>query len=95
MANFAERYATKCVFEHSDSYERRAAAPAFGSVGENLHGSLGRYRNYQYFVFFDWGIGEKEHYHYDTNSCDEGSVCGHYKQVSRLDIKLAIHEIVI
>ena len=88
MANFAERFAQKCVFQHSKSYERKIAAGAYGAVGENVHFSMGTSNDFEDFVLSDWGLREKMNYDFDSNSCESGKSCLDYTQVGRLDIKL-------
>ena len=94
LANFATRFTTKCVFQHSDSYERKVAAPAFDAVGENLYLIGWTSKNFQKFVF-DWGLREKYYYHFDSNFCSRRYGCFHYTQVGRLNINLTKHVIEI
>ena len=59
LANFATRFTTKCVLEHSDSYERKVAAPAFDAVGENLYLIGWTSKNFQKFNLSLIGVWEK------------------------------------
>lgn len=73
VASFAQSYAAKragdCRLQHSG-----------GPYGENIFwGSAGRAWSAADAVA-SW-VGEKKNYHYDTNTCDPGKVCGHYTQV--------------
>lgn len=47
-------------------------------VGENIYGSSGGASGVDAVELW---VGERVNYHYDTNSCDSGQVCGHYTQV--------------
>ncbi|KAL6636814.1 hypothetical protein ACP70R_024386 [Stipagrostis hirtigluma subsp. patula] len=73
VARYAQDYAAKragdCRLQHSG-----------GPYGENIWwGSAGRAWTAADAVR-SW-VEEKRNYHYDTNTCDAGKVCGHYTQV--------------
>ena len=51
-------------------------------VGENIFASTGTAspRDAVLLPTYGWA-SERDHYHYDTNTCDARAVCGHYTQV--------------
>jgi uncharacterized protein YkwD len=68
IASTAQTYAGHCVFEHSG-----------GQYGENLFAEYGEMSTPAQVV--DAWAGEAANYHYATNTCDSGEVCGHYTQL--------------
>jgi pathogenesis-related protein 1 len=66
IAQVAQAYADKCVFQHSK-----------GVYGENLYASSGQSTPDQ--VVASW-VSEVADYDYATNTCN-GQACGHYTQV--------------
>ncbi|MEP1095565.1 MAG: pathogenesis-related family 1 protein [Cyclobacteriaceae bacterium] len=67
-AEWAEELESNCTFQHSD-----------GNYGENLwKGTSNAFSITD--VVDSWG-GEKQHYNYESNSCVDGEVCGHYTQI--------------
>lgn len=77
LATVAQNYAAQCVFEHNS--QRVSQQSTFTSVGENLYASSGLAVNYTSAVQ-SW-FNERSDYTYETNTCAENSVCGHYTQV--------------
>jgi len=81
LAQFAQEWALKCVFEHRTE-EGRANVAGYGRVGENM------YMNSNPLTpelalnddQFGWYASEKKNYDYQSNSCTGGS-CLHYTQV--------------
>ncbi|KAL1336122.1 hypothetical protein HN51_030531 [Arachis hypogaea] len=71
LASFAQNYTNKlkesCNLVHSG-----------GPYGENLAGSSGDLTGT---AAVNLWVAEKQYYHYNSNSCDSGKVCGHYTQV--------------
>ncbi|XP_059292202.1 pathogenesis-related protein 1A-like [Lycium ferocissimum] len=71
VAAYAQQYASQlaadCNLVHSQ-----------GQYGENLAGGSGDLTATQAVELW---VNEKQYYHHDSNSCDEGKVCGHYTQV--------------
>src|SRR5262249_10081181 len=68
IAGTAQAYANKCMFQHSG-----------GKYGENLFAEFGSDSSAAD-VVASWA-SESAHYHYATNTCDSGQVCGHYTQL--------------
>ena len=77
LAQVAQSYAEQCVFAHNS--ERSSQSPSFQFVGENLAARTGPA---DYIQDINNWYNEVADYTYDTNSCNEGAVCGHYTQVS-------------
>ncbi|KAK3153635.1 hypothetical protein QOZ80_2BG0178730 [Eleusine coracana subsp. coracana] len=73
LAWYAEDYAAQragdCQLLHSD-----------GPYGENLYWGPAGWEWTAADAVQLW-VDEKNNYHYDTNSCDPGTMCGHYTQV--------------
>ncbi|XP_054778823.1 pathogenesis-related protein 1-like [Prosopis cineraria] len=73
VAAFAQNYANQrqgdCQLVHSGGG---------GKYGENLAGSTGDLSGT---AAVNLWVAEKANYHYDSNTCDPGKVCGHYTQV--------------
>ena len=76
LATIAQNYANKCIWAHNPS----RISKTFSYVGENIYTTTGTVTNYRS-VVQDW-YNEVANYHYSTNTCDSGKVCGHYTQVS-------------
>ncbi|RZR80202.1 hypothetical protein BHM03_00006150 [Ensete ventricosum] len=72
IASYAQKYADKrvadCQLVHSG-----------GPYGENLFWGTGR--DFTLTDAVNAWIEEKQYYDYENNSCADGQVCGHYKQV--------------
>ncbi|KAG6406700.1 hypothetical protein SASPL_134314 [Salvia splendens] len=72
VANFARDYVNSklgdCNMVHSGNSQ----------YGENLAQGSGDFTGR---AAVDLWVGEKANYNYDSNSCAEGQVCGHYTQV--------------
>ena len=69
--DYANYLAKTGKFEHDSSIR--------GEYGENIammYSSSNPYKD-----AIDMWASEKPYYHYDTNSCDSGEVCGHYTQI--------------
>ncbi|CAA7405054.1 unnamed protein product [Spirodela intermedia] len=66
--NYAEERAGDCDLVHSQ-----------GPYGENIFWGWGKVYNAKDAVQ-SW-VNEEQYYDYDSNSCQEGKVCGHYTQV--------------
>ncbi|KAL5476104.1 hypothetical protein EMCRGX_G026010 [Ephydatia muelleri] len=75
LENTAQNYANQCIWGHNSN---RQTSP-FSSVGENLYTSTGDIQDYGS-VVRSW-YDEAKYYHYDSNTCDNSKVCGHYTQV--------------
>eukprot|EP00731_Ephydatia_muelleri_P014208 Em0007g1518a len=75
LATIAQNYANKCIWAHNPS----RISKTFSYVGENIYITTGTVTNYRS-VVQDW-YNEVANYHYSTNTCDSGKVCGHYTQV--------------
>ena len=80
LENTAQNYANQCIWGHNSN---RQTSP-FSSVGENLYTSTGDIQDYGS-VVRSW-YDEAKYYHYDSNTCDNSKVCGHYTQV-RLHVR--------
>jgi hypothetical protein len=51
-------------------------------VGENIFSSTATASAYEAVLLPVYGwAAEAAHYHYDTNTCDAGAICGHYTQI--------------
>ncbi|XP_069112591.1 uncharacterized protein [Argopecten irradians] len=79
----AYKVAKKCVWEHSSSDDRKITwrgqtTPTV--VGENLMYTTGNQKLNVTKVLDLW-YREKKDYNFRDNSCQDGKVCGHYKQV--------------
>ncbi len=77
VASSAQKWADNlqkqgCVMKHSPSSQREG-------YGENIAWSKGYYMTPSHATNM-WG-GEKKHYNYRTNKCQNGKVCGHYTQM--------------
>ncbi|XP_054779226.1 pathogenesis-related protein 1-like [Prosopis cineraria] len=74
VASYAQNYANQrkadCQLVHSDGNG--------GKYGENLAWSSGDLSGTDAVKLW---VDEKAYYHYDSNTCDPGKVCGHYTQV--------------
>jgi hypothetical protein len=74
LATSAGQWAAKCVWAHSQK----------PNVGENLYASSVRTPNVSIYdpsePVNSWG-NEKTNFDYNTNTCAQGQVCGHYTQV--------------
>ncbi|XP_038888432.1 pathogenesis-related protein 1-like [Benincasa hispida] len=72
VANYARQYANErsndCQLLHSNS----------GTYGENLAMSFGEMSGIQ---AVEMWVNEKQFYDYDSNTCVEDKMCGHYTQV--------------
>lgn len=77
----AQEYSSKCNWGHNSNRvsEAKALGYAGNSVGENLYVTSGK-SVVMADVVNAW-YNEKKDYHYNTNNCNPGKVCGHYTQV--------------
>ena len=77
LAAVAQNYAAQCVFQHNS--DRTSQQSTFSYVGENIFTTTSSDVNYTNYVrsWFD----ERDDYDYETDSCSESKVCGHYTQV--------------
>ena len=75
LENLAIDWVKRCMFAHPDPKE----FPQYRGIGQNLAITGGSHRSLTAMAA-RW-YGEVEDYHYDTNSCNEGKLCGHYTQV--------------
>ncbi|KAL7864116.1 hypothetical protein AOLI_G00155360 [Acnodon oligacanthus] len=66
----AEGYAAKCIWDHNPDMQN--------IMGENLFISTGPFNIDK--AMSDW-FEERSHYDYDTNTCSENQMCGHYTQI--------------
>lgn len=87
LAATAQQWAAKCtdadgngLVDHNDG--RSTGHPYY--VGENIYASSGTATGSG--AVSAWA-GEVASYHYDSNTCDAGKVCGHYTQVVWRDTK--------
>jgi pathogenesis-related protein 1 len=81
LADSAKAYAMSCVdtdgnglLDHNPN--RSNGFPDY--VGENIYASSGTASGDDAVQLW---AAEGAHYHYDTNACDGGQVCGHYTQL--------------
>jgi pathogenesis-related protein 1 len=82
LAAIAAAWAAQCIdreapiglIDHNAG--RSSTYPTY--VGENIYGSGGSASGTDAVALW---VGEGQHYHRDTNSCDPGYICGHYTQV--------------
>ena len=86
LANVAQNYAAMCNFDHNP--DRVSQQATFASVGENLFVTSANSVDYAAAVQ-DW-YNEVDDYDYETNSCAENAVCGHYTQVLQATPKLSL-----
>ena len=77
LATIAQNYANRCIWAHNPS----RISKTFSYVGENIYTTTGIVSDYRS-VVQSW-YNEVANYHYSSNTCDPGKVCGHYTQVSR------------
>jgi hypothetical protein len=74
LATSASQWAAQCTWAHSQT----------PGVGENLYVTSERTPNINNFnptnAVTNWG-NEMANYNYDTNSCNDNKVCGHYTQM--------------
>ena len=75
LATIAQNYANKCIWGHNAN----RMSKTFSYVGENIFTTTVTVSNYGT-VVQDW-YNEVDNYHYSSNTCDPGKVCGHYTQV--------------
>ncbi|KAK1300949.1 hypothetical protein QJS10_CPB13g00044 [Acorus calamus] len=68
--NYANQRAADCALEHSDSG---------GLYGENIFKGSGSDWTAKDAV--DLWVGEEKNYDYNSNTCADGEMCGHYTQV--------------
>ncbi|XP_065190894.1 peptidase inhibitor 16-like [Sycon ciliatum] len=78
LANVAQAYADRCIYEHNGARTSDTNG-AFSYVGENLYISTNTPSDPAVSVT-SWD-SEKEDYDYDTLTCAPGKVCGHYTQI--------------
>ena len=78
LANVAQAYANKCIYNHN-AQRTREAKGRFSYIGENLYISTGTQADMTQ-VVSSWN-SENRFYSLRTNSCMAGKVCGHYTQV--------------
>ena len=78
LANVAQAYADRCIYDHN-KLRTEDANGAFGYVGENLYISTNTPSNPAVSVT-PWDR-EKQDYDYATPACAPGKVCGHYTQI--------------
>ena len=78
----ALKWARSCSFEHgshASDHEDDNVTTFYGNIGHIVHASMKAHD-------LAGSIGEwydqKQHYHYDSNSCDPRYSCGKYTQVS-------------
>ena len=79
LAKFAEEHSRKCQFSHSSG----GSTSKFSFLGENLYmtSQLGISNEKVGVPGIKAWYDEYVDYDYDTNSCNQGKVCGHYTQV--------------
>ena len=76
LASMAERYATKCRWEHGDL---ETDDLPYKEVGQNLFTSVNEQIDYNY-VIMKW-FEEKIYFNFGARTCAVGNLCGHYTQV--------------
>ncbi|MDH5786523.1 MAG: CAP domain-containing protein [Chromatiales bacterium] len=81
LAAVAQAYAETCTFEHNKnrSTEFSTMSGEKRYVGENLYMTTSNGAS-PYDAVASWA-SEAANYHYRSNRCDSGEVCGHYTQV--------------
>ncbi|XP_051517157.1 peptidase inhibitor 16-like [Myxocyprinus asiaticus] len=67
----AEAYASKCIWNHNPQL-------ILLSIGENLFATTGSFNATK--AILDW-FGEHVDYDYESNTCPENKMCGHYTQM--------------
>ena len=72
----AQTYAEKCIYAHNQ--ERSSQSASFQFVGENIATGTGPA---DYVKFVNLWYDEVKDYTFETNSCKDNAVCGHYTQV--------------
>lgn len=87
LARVAAAWAQNCTWEHNPdrSSQYRAIHGVNVYVGENLYVSSAASVSPDDAVAA-WA-GEAADYHYDTNACDDGKMCGHYTQLVWADTR--------
>ena len=78
MAQVAQNYSEKCIFEHNPYRSKQQSL--FSYVGENLGITTNPADNYE--GLFTLWINERNSYDFTTDSCS--SICGHYTQVGKV-----------
>jgi len=76
-----EKSAKDCVDEIAESGDLKHCD---SGNGENLYASTA---DHNFVVAINPWVEEEPYYHYDTNECDSGEMCGHYTQVVWEDTK--------
>lgn len=76
LEQLAIQWADRCDF----TPPCKTLFPQYRDVGINIAVFSKVQRNVS--VMANRWYKESEYYHYDTDSCDYGRTCGHYKQVS-------------
>eukprot|EP00117_Sycon_ciliatum_P035905 scpid92307/ scgid1571/ Peptidase inhibitor 16; Cysteine-rich protease inhibitor len=79
LANVAQAYADRCIYEHNGARTSDTNG-AFSYVGENLYISTNTPSDPAVVSVMSWDK-EKHYYDYDTLVCAPGKVCGHYTQI--------------
>ena len=82
LASSAQDYADNCRFSHSTNrYRQNTSSAPWSWIGENIYlTSSVNPKNIVSRALSHW-VSEKSHYNRDTDYCDDGEECGHYKQV--------------
>lgn len=81
----ALEWAERCSVEHGshvDHHEDDNVTNFFGNIGHIVHFSKETHHLNLAAAIREW-YDQKQHYHYDSNSCDVRYSCGKYTQVSR------------
>ncbi|URD90676.1 Pathogenesis-related protein [Musa troglodytarum] len=76
VAAYAQNYANQRI---GDCQLVHSGGPYGGPYGENLFWGAGS--DFTAADAVNSWVGEKQYYDYDSNSCADGQVCGHYTQV--------------
>lgn len=75
LAQIAQDYAQSCKWGHND--DRSETYP--GYVGENIYAAYGQTTT-PADAIESWA-DEAQYYDYNTNTCQDNQVCGHYTQI--------------
>lgn len=78
LATTAAGWAAVCRWEHGQP--PLGDNPEYTSIGQNLFAITGTRINLTSAIANAWVNNEKPHYDYDSTTCADGEVCGHYTQ---------------
>lgn len=81
VARTAQNWANQCEFEHSSGYGQNLYIAGIFPLPTDQTATDEQMKRTVVEAVHNW-MAEKPYYDYDSNTCAEGKMCGHYTQVS-------------